>query len=117
MPEVEAGPATLSEGGRGPDLLGLRPRLLGSAFYLPMPDGLFFRSADGGFRLRGQHVQRWFERLEPHLDGGQTLGEMVASLDGERREMVVGLVRTLWERGLVKDAAADDAHGLSPEEE
>jgi putative thiazole-containing bacteriocin maturation protein len=85
-----------------------RPKLKQDSIFLPNNDGVLFRNGGNVFFLKGASIYRWVSSLAPHLTGEHTLEELCRSLDPGRREMVVRLVHTLLEKGIVKDHVVED---------
>jgi putative thiazole-containing bacteriocin maturation protein len=86
----------------------LRPKLKQDSIFLPNNDGVLFRNGNNVFFLKGASVYQWVSSLAPHLTGEHTLEELCQPLDPGRREMVVRLVRTLVDKGMVKDHVLED---------
>ena len=86
----------------------LRPKLKQDSVFLPNNDGVLFRNGNNVFFLKGASVYQWVSSLAPHLTGEHTLEELCQPLDSGRREMVVRLVRTLLDKGMVKDHVLED---------
>ncbi len=92
----------------------MRPKLKGDTFYLPTGDGVFLRNNQSSYKIKGQAMYRWIERLAPYLDGQHTLAELVDGLDEERQAMVTQLITTLQSNHFLKDVSQDLPHTLSP---
>jgi bacteriocin biosynthesis cyclodehydratase domain-containing protein len=95
----------------------MQPKLNGDTFYIPVPDGVFFRHNQGSFKIQGKVVYRWVESLAPYLNGEYTLEQLTAGLDPQKRAMVTELLNTLLEHGFLKDLSQDLPHSLSPTEQ
>jgi bacteriocin biosynthesis cyclodehydratase domain-containing protein len=81
----------------------LRPKLKQDSIFLPTREGVMLRNGSTIFSLKGASIYRWLASLAPHLTGDQTLAEICAPLEPERRQMVSRLVNTLLEKGIVKN--------------
>src|SRR5215472_10427448 len=90
------------------------PKLKGDTFFIPMPDGIYFRNNQGSLKIKGKVVYRWVESLAPYLNGEHTLAKITAGLDSEKQAMVTNLVNTLLTNGFLKDLSQDLPHDLSP---
>jgi hypothetical protein len=51
-----------------------RLKVKGDTFFLPVPnDGVYFRNNVGTFRMKGEMIDRWIEKLIPIFNGEYTL--------------------------------------------
>lgn len=101
--EKRANHAPAARGG-GP-LDGVRPRLQRDVLFGDTGEGVFIHNAEKGFILRGRSAYRWMSALFRHFDGETTVGELCEGLTDDRRELITNLVRTLLDRGFMRDAA------------
>jgi len=92
------------------------PKLKGDTFFMPMPDGVYFRNNQGSFEMKGKAIYRWIESLAPYLNGEHPLAKITAGLDTEKQAMIADLVNTLLTHGFLKDLSQDLPHHLSPTE-
>jgi len=92
------------------------PKLKGDTFFIPMPDGIYFRNNQGSLKIKGKVIYRWVESLAPYLTGEHTLTKITAGLDSEKQAMVTDLVNTLLTNGFLKDLSQDLPHQLSQTE-
>jgi putative thiazole-containing bacteriocin maturation protein len=92
------------------------PKLKGDTFFIPMPDGIYFRNNQSSLKIKGKVVYRWVESLAPYLNGEHTLAKITAGLDSEKQAMVKDLVNTLLTHGFLKDLSQDLPHHLSQTE-
>jgi hypothetical protein len=92
------------------------PKLKGDTFFIPVPDGIYFRNNQGSLKIRGKVVYRWVESLAPYLNGEHPLAKITAGLDSEKQAMVTDLVNTLLKQGFLKDLSQDLPHFLSQTE-
>ncbi|GAB4190671.1 MAG: hypothetical protein OHK0022_03610 [Roseiflexaceae bacterium] len=95
----------------------MRPKLKAGTFCIPAPDGVHIRSGAQWFKLNGKTTYSWIERLAPHLNGRQSLDELVGRLPEDKRQMVVQIVELLAQHGCVVDYAQDAPHTLSEDEQ
>ncbi|WBQ05858.1 hypothetical protein [Kribbella sp. CA-293567] len=94
-----------------PDEL-VRPRMRQDVAFLETLDGVYVRGADGPFVIRGAGAYRYLSALLPHLDGSNSLTDIVAGLPAAHVGAVKSLLSTLASRGVVLDgegAAVDEA--------
>lgn len=95
----------------------LRPptvlRLRSDTYYIPIPGGVWIRTTDNSFTLRGRTVAAWVERLAPMLDRGLAVEEVLASLSEEQARYVATLLEALEGHHVVRrelvSAAPPDA--------
>ncbi|GAA1542465.1 hypothetical protein [Kribbella lupini] len=93
-----------------PDEL-VRPRMRQDVAFLETLDGVYVRGADGPFVIRGAGAYRYLSALLPHLDGSNSLADIVAGLPEAHVGAVKSLLGTLAGRGVVLDgpgAAVDE---------
>ncbi len=106
-----------SEQEEGTLLTTTRPKLRTDVFYIPGTSGVFFRSPQGSFEIRGQTVSLWVEKLVPYLNGQHTLAEITQGLDPQRQVWVGQLLETLQEYHCLKDVSKNRPHTLTAREE
>ncbi|AHH96964.1 hypothetical protein GCM10010174_73770 [Kutzneria viridogrisea] len=82
----------------------MRPMLRPDAYFASLPEGAFWLTHDGPVLLSGDSIAQWVRRLAPHLDGENSLTDLLAGLSADRAEFVGGLVRTLLDRGVAREA-------------
>jgi bacteriocin biosynthesis cyclodehydratase domain-containing protein len=96
-------------------IAGTRPRIRRDVLFTQSPSGVLFHNADGGFNISGATAYRFASLLVPHLDGGAEVADLCAGLGERQRDMIVEVVRTLYDRGFARDAAPEaDAEPLPP---
>lgn len=86
------------------NLMDVRPKLRQNIAFLLRDDGILFEGEDVSFRLKGKSASRWITHLGPYLDGEHTLDELCKDYEPALREMIVKLVDTLLQKGVLKDA-------------
>ncbi len=91
----------------------MRLKVKGDTYFLQEPNNVFFRNNTGSFRMEGQSIELWIEKLMPLMDGGRTLGEMTHGLPDPHKEQLVRIVGTLLEHGFIRDVSQDPPHQLS----
>ncbi|WP_036374458.1 hypothetical protein, partial [Micromonospora sp. ATCC 39149] len=84
-------------------------RLRADAYYVPVEDGIWIRTTDSSFTLRGRAVAGWVERLAPLLDAGVVVDDLVARLNSAQAAYVRHLLDTLEQRRVVRREPADGA--------
>ncbi|WBB77305.1 hypothetical protein O7606_13445 [Micromonospora sp. WMMD882] len=89
-------------------------RLRADAYYVPVPDGVWIRTTDGSFTLRGSAVARWVERIAPLLDRGISDKRLLAALRPEQAKYVRGLIGILEQRQVVRRHRVDELTEDSP---
>ncbi|MBS2534410.1 hypothetical protein KGQ20_16690 [Catenulispora sp. NF23] len=92
----------------------MKPRLLPDTRLIPSEGGVVICGPQHTAALGVPDLYPWIERLRPFLDGGRCLEDLVAGLPPEVAGQVGGVVELLVREGFVRDAAADEAHTLSP---
>lgn len=90
-----------------------RPRIRRDVLFTESPSGVLFHNADGGFSVNGASAYRFATLIVPHLDGRRQVAELCAGLGPKQRDMVVDLVRTLYDRGFARDVPPEDADAES----
>jgi putative thiazole-containing bacteriocin maturation protein len=81
----------------------IRPKLKQDSIFLKTRDGVFLQSDTATFLLKGKTMYQWLATLSPHMTGEYTLGEICETLAPSQQEMVVKLIDTLLQRGVVKN--------------
>ncbi|OIK15763.1 putative thiazole-containing bacteriocin maturation protein [Bacillus sp. MUM 116] len=83
-------------------------------FFLPDPKGgVYFRNNVSSFRMEGQTIYQWIEKLLPMFNGEQTLGALTEGLSGPYRDRVYEIAETLYKNGFVRDVSKDLPHQLN----
>jgi bacteriocin biosynthesis cyclodehydratase domain-containing protein len=80
------------------------PRLRHDVVFAEVNDGVLLRDSDNGFVLKGKSAYRLASLMFPFLTGEHSVGELCADLPPGHRDMVVTMIRTLFDRGLARDA-------------
>lgn len=92
----------------------IRPKLRHNSVFLRTEDGVFFQSDKALFRLKGKSIARWISTLSPYMNGEHTLEELCHGFEPAQREMLIRLVETLLQRGVLKDAVLEEP-GILPD--
>ncbi|MCM3728610.1 putative thiazole-containing bacteriocin maturation protein [Neobacillus cucumis] len=83
-------------------------------FFLPDPKGgVYFRNNLSSFRLEGNTIYQWIEKLMPMFNGEQTLGDLTKGLTPPYRDRVYEIGETLYKNGFVRDISQDIPHQLN----
>jgi len=83
-------------------------------FFLPVPnDGVYFRNNVGTFRMEGEMIDRWIEKLVPMFNGEHTLADLTNGLAHPHRNRVYEIADVLYQKGFVRDASQDRPHQLA----
>ena len=90
----------------------MKPRLLPDTRLIPSEQGVVISGPHRTAAVGSPALYAWIERLRPFLDGGRSLDELLADLPSDVAAQVDGVVGLLVREGFVRDAAADEAHGL-----
>lgn len=88
-----------------------RPRLRHDVLFADTGSGVLLRHAEASFVVKGRSAYRFFSALSPFLDGEATVEELAAAVPAGQHPMLLGLMRTLLDRGFARDRspANDDA--------
>ncbi|WP_088835085.1 putative thiazole-containing bacteriocin maturation protein [Paenibacillus tyrfis] len=92
----------------------VRPKVNGDTFFIPDPNGsVYFRNNMGSFKLEGESMDRWIEKLIPVFNGKYTLMELTDGLPDPHRGRVFDIAALLIQNGFVRDISGDLPHRLS----
>lgn len=94
----------------------MRPKLKQDSIFLKTRDGVFLQSDTATFLLKGKTLYQWLSTLSPYMTGATTLGEICEALAPSQQEMVVRLVDTLLQRGVIKNHVPEPQDLLSEAE-
>ncbi len=95
-------------------MTGTLLRLRADTYYVPVRDGVWIRTTDGSFTLRGATVARWVERLAPMFDRGVVPDQLIAELRPDQAEYVRNLVGVLERRDVLRREPAPAADPTGP---
>ncbi|WP_312469974.1 putative thiazole-containing bacteriocin maturation protein [Neobacillus sp.] len=85
------------------------------SFYLPdSKGGVYFRNNLSSFRMEGNTIYQWIEKLVPMFNGEQSLGDLTEGLTAPYRNRVYEIGETLYKNGFVRDVSQDRTHDLNP---
>lgn len=80
-----------------------------------LPDsngGVYFRNNSSSFRMEGNGIYEWIEKLMPMFNGGQTLEELTNGLPLPYQNRVFEIGELLYQNGFVRDVSQDSPHQL-----
>src|SRR5258708_7960323 len=91
-----------------------RLKVKGDTFFLPVSnDGVYFRNNEGTFRMEGEMIDRWIEKLIPMFNGEYTLADLTGGLSNPHRDQVYEIADVLHQKGFVQDVSQDRSHQLT----
>jgi len=91
----------------------MRLKVKKDTFYNADPNGnVYFRNNSSSFRMEGEGIDRWIEKLLPIFNGEHTLAEMTEGLPGPYRNQIIEIAETLYRNGYVRDVSQDMPHRL-----
>ncbi len=85
------------------DIAEIRPKLKKDSIFIQTDTGIFFKTEEMEFTLKGKSVYRWVTTLAPHMTGETTVAELCEGLGADHQNMVTRLVSTLLQRGVIKN--------------
>ncbi|HTK10655.1 MAG TPA: TOMM precursor leader peptide-binding protein [Ktedonobacteraceae bacterium] len=91
----------------------MRPKLHANTTFIPVSDGIYFRSNRASLKLKGKNLASFFELLAPSLNGDSTLEEIVQGLSVEKKTLVTKFLEALLNFAFLKDISQDQAHTLT----
>lgn len=94
----------------------MRLKVKRDTFFLPDPNGsVYFRNNVSSFRMEGELIDQWIEKLIPIFNGEYSLEDLTDGLPDQHRNQVYGIAEMLYRNGFVRDVSQDTPHQL-PEE-
>lgn len=91
----------------------MRLKVKGDTFFLPDSNGgVYFRNNTGSFRMEGDMVDQWIEKLIPMLSGDYSMSELTDGLPEPYRVRVYEIAEVLLNHGFVRDSSQDQPHDL-----
>ncbi|MCG7317463.1 putative thiazole-containing bacteriocin maturation protein [Brevibacillus laterosporus] len=92
----------------------MRLKVKRDTFFLPDQKGnVYFRNNVGSFRMEGNGIDQWIEKLLPVFNGETTLGELTDRLPKEYQDRVFEIAENLFRNGFVQDVSQDRPHQLT----
>ncbi|MCR8630126.1 putative thiazole-containing bacteriocin maturation protein [Paenibacillus radicis (ex Xue et al. 2023)] len=91
-----------------------RLKVKADTFFLPVPnEGVYFRNNLGTFRMEGEMIDRWIEKLIPMFNGEYTLEDLTDGLSSSHRDRVYEIADVLHQKGFIRDVSQDRSHQLT----
>ncbi|WP_442600570.1 putative thiazole-containing bacteriocin maturation protein [Paenibacillus sp. KN14-4R] len=91
----------------------MRLKVKRDTFYNTDPKGdVYFRNNTSSFRMEGEGIDQWIEKLLPLFDGEHSLMELTDGLPTPYRNQIFDIAETLYRNGFVRDVSQDTAHQL-----
>lgn len=82
-------------------------------FFIPDPNGgVYFRNNSSSFRMQGDGIYQWIEKLIPMFNGEHTLEELTNGLPLPYQNRVLEIGEILHQNGFVRDVSEDAPHQL-----
>nr|WP_145159322.1 putative thiazole-containing bacteriocin maturation protein [Paenibacillus terrae] len=92
----------------------MRLKVKGDTFFLPDSNGgVYFRNNTGSFRMEGDMVDQWIEKLMPMLSGDYSMADLTDGLPEPYKVRVYEIVEVLLNNGFVRDSSQDRPHSLA----
>ncbi|WP_342500661.1 putative thiazole-containing bacteriocin maturation protein [Bacillus sp. FSL K6-4563] len=92
----------------------MRLKVNRDTFFLPDSNkGVYFRNNLTSFRMEGETIHQWIEKLIPVFDGTNTLEYLTNSLPDAYKNRVYEIAQVLYKNGFVRDVSHDLTHQLS----
>ncbi|MBT2686821.1 putative thiazole-containing bacteriocin maturation protein [Bacillus sp. ISL-47] len=91
----------------------MRLKVKRDTFFLPDPTkGVYFRNNLSSFRMEGNMIDQWVQKLIPMFNGEFSLGDLTAGLPGPHRDRVFEIAEVLYRNGFARDVSQDHPHQL-----
>lgn len=91
----------------------MRLKVKRDTFFLPYSSSsVYFRNNTSSFRIEGNTIDKWIEKLMPMFNGEYTLGNLTEGLTDPYRERVYEIAEALYRNGFVQDVSQDLPHQL-----
>ncbi|WP_136605558.1 putative thiazole-containing bacteriocin maturation protein [Paenibacillus dokdonensis] len=91
----------------------MRLKVKGDTFFLPDSNGgVYFRNNTGSFRMEGDMVDLWIEKLMPMWSGDYSMADLTDGLPEPHRVRVYEIAEVLLGNGFVRDTSQDRPHAL-----
>ena len=92
----------------------MRLKVKRDTFFLPDSNsGVYFRNNKSSFRVEGQEIGLWIEKLIPMFNGKYSLGDLTGGLPGPYRNRVYEIAEVLYRNEYVRDVSQDVPHQLT----
>lgn len=93
----------------------MRLKVKRDTFFLPDLRGVYFRNNVSSFRMEGEGIDQWIEKLIPIFNGEYRLGDLTNGLPDQHRNQVYEIAEVLVRNGFVRDVSQDAPHQLTEE--
>lgn len=93
----------------------MRLKVKRDTFFLPDLRGVYFRNNVSSFRMEGEGIDQWIEKLIPIFNGEYRLGDLTNGLPDQHRNQVYEIAEVLVSNGFVRDVSQDAPHQLTEE--
>ncbi|MBP3040988.1 putative thiazole-containing bacteriocin maturation protein [Bacillaceae bacterium Marseille-Q3522] len=91
----------------------MRLKVKRDTFFLPdANNNVYFRNNLSSFRMEGNMINQWIEKLIPMFNGEFTLGDLTDGLPISYRDRVYEIAEVLYRNGFVSDMSQDRPHQL-----
>lgn len=74
--------------------------------------GVYFRNNTSSFRMEGEGIDQWIEKLLPMFNGEYSLADLTEGLPAPYRNQIFNIAETMYRNGFVRDLSQDAAHQL-----
>ena len=92
----------------------MRLKVKRDTFFLPDSNsGVYFRNNKSSFRVEGNAIVQWVEKLIPMFNGKYTLGDLTDGLPVPYRDRVYEIAEVLYRNEYVRDVSQDLPHQLA----
>lgn len=93
-----------------------RPSIRPDVVILPSEAGVLIRHQNTKFQIEGQGVAEFLRALLPYLNGQYGLSDIIAGLPEKIRDKGFNIIESLFDKGVLRDMAAEKPHNLSNEQ-
>ncbi|WP_409340750.1 putative thiazole-containing bacteriocin maturation protein [Paenibacillus sp. MBLB4367] len=88
--------------------VSMRLKVKRDTFYVPDPNGgVYFRNNSSSFRMEGDGIDQWIDKLLPVFNGQRSLSELTEGLTTPYRTRVCEIAEVLYRNGFVRDISQD----------
>lgn len=91
----------------------MRLKVKRDTFYNADPrGGVYFRNNTSSFRMEGEGIDQWIEKLLPMFNGEYTLADLTEGLPAPYQNQIFDIAETMYRNGFVRDMSQDAVHQL-----
>lgn len=91
----------------------MRLKVKRDTFYNADPKGgVYFRNNTSSFRMDGEGIDQWVEKLLPMFNGEYSLTDLTDGLPTPYRNQIFDIAETMYQNGFVRDVSHDAEHQL-----